>query len=97
MARVSRRRGRRRRIGPAVRGAARSWRVGGRDARGFAGGSVYAAEQIRREVKALRDGGKPVVVSMGSVAASGGYWISMEADEIWAHENDDHRVIASSA
>jgi len=51
------------------------------------GGSVYAAEQIRREVDALQDAGKPVVVSMGSVAASGGYWVSMDADEIWAHDS----------
>lgn len=51
------------------------------------GGSVYAAEQIRREVQALQDAGKPVVVSMGSVAASGGYWVAMDADEIWAHES----------
>jgi protease-4 len=51
------------------------------------GGSVYAAEQIRREVDALQDAGKPVVVSMGSVAASGGYWVAMDADEIWAHDS----------
>ncbi len=51
------------------------------------GGSVFAAEQIRREVDALQDAGKPVVVSMGSVAASGGYWVSMDADEIWAHDS----------
>jgi protease-4 len=50
------------------------------------GGSVYASEQIRREVQALHDGGKPVVVSMGALAASGGYWVSMDADQIWAHD-----------
>jgi protease IV len=50
------------------------------------GGSVYASERIRREVQALQADGKPVVVSMGNVAASGGYWISMDADEIWAHD-----------
>ena len=48
------------------------------------GGSVFASEQIYREVKALRAAGKPVIVSMGSVAASGGYYISAGADEIWA-------------
>jgi protease-4 len=48
------------------------------------GGSVFASEQIYREVKALRAEGKPVVVSMGSVAASGGYYIGAGADEIWA-------------
>ena len=48
------------------------------------GGEVYASEQIRREVAALKDAGKPVVVSMGDLAASGGYWISMNADRIYA-------------
>lgn len=48
------------------------------------GGEVYASEQIRREVDALKQNGKPVVVSMGDVAASGGYWISMNADRIYA-------------
>jgi protease IV len=50
------------------------------------GGSVFASERIRREVQALQADGKPVVVSMGNVAASGGYWIAMDADEIWAHD-----------
>ncbi len=49
------------------------------------GGSVFASEQIRREVQLLRAAGKPVISSMGDVAASGGYWISMDTDEIWAH------------
>jgi len=48
------------------------------------GGSAYAAEEIRVAVQALRDAGKPVVASMSSVAASGGYWIATGADEIWA-------------
>lgn len=48
------------------------------------GGEVFASEQIRREVAALKETGKPVVVSMGDVAASGGYWISMNADRIYA-------------
>lgn len=51
------------------------------------GGDVYASEVIRREVDAIKAAGKPVVVSMGDVAASGGYWISMNADEIWAQPN----------
>lgn len=51
------------------------------------GGSVWASEQIRRAVQALRADGKPVVVSMSSVAASGGYWVSMDADRIFAHES----------
>lgn len=51
------------------------------------GGSVFASEQIRRQVQALREAGKPVVVSMASVAASGGYWVSMDSDEIWAHDS----------
>lgn len=48
------------------------------------GGEVFASEQIRREVVGLKDAGKPVVVSMGDLAASGGYWISMNADRIYA-------------
>lgn len=49
------------------------------------GGDAFAAEVIRREVQALTDGGTTVVVSMGDVAASGGYWIAMGADEVWAN------------
>ena len=49
------------------------------------GGSAFASEVIRRELMTLREAGKPVVVSFGSVAASGGYWIAMGADEIWAY------------
>ncbi|MBV9724053.1 MAG: signal peptide peptidase SppA [Gammaproteobacteria bacterium] len=48
------------------------------------GGSVLASEQIYRELVALRGAGKPVVVSMSGYAASGGYYISAPADEIWA-------------
>lgn len=48
------------------------------------GGSAFASEIIRDGVLALKKSGKPVVVSMGSLAASGGYWISAPADEIWA-------------
>jgi len=56
------------------------------------GGGVFPSEQIRREVDALKVAGKPVVVSMGNVAASGGYWISMTADTIWA---DDATITGS--
>lgn len=48
------------------------------------GGSAFASEVIRNEIDALKAVGKPVVVSMSSVAASGGYWISMSADKIVA-------------
>lgn len=48
------------------------------------GGSTFASEVIRNEVDELIAAGKPVVVSMGSLAASGGYWISMTADRIFA-------------
>jgi protease-4 len=48
------------------------------------GGSVFASDQIRRKLFEVRERGIPLVVSMGSVAASGGYWIAAEADEIWA-------------
>jgi protease-4 len=51
------------------------------------GGSVWASEQIRRGVQELRADGKPVVVSMSGVAASGGYWVSMASDRIFAHES----------
>lgn len=50
------------------------------------GGSAFASEVIRHEVLALRAAGKPVVASMSSVGASGGYWISMAADRIVATE-----------
>ena len=49
------------------------------------GGSVFASEEIYREVRAAQADGKPVVVSMGDLAASGGYYIASSADEIWAH------------
>lgn len=48
------------------------------------GGSVLASELIRREIDALKKAGKPVIASMSSTAASGGYYIAMDADEIWA-------------
>ena len=48
------------------------------------GGSAFAAEIIRQELLALQEAGKPLVVSMGSIAASGGYWIAADADEVWA-------------
>jgi protease IV len=49
------------------------------------GGSVNASETIWREVKKAREHGKPVVASMGAVAASGGYYVSMGADAIVAN------------
>ena len=49
------------------------------------GGSVTASETIWREVKRARERGKPVVASMGAVAASGGYYVSMAADAIVAN------------
>lgn len=48
------------------------------------GGAVFGSELIRRELAAAREAGKPVVVSMGDVAASGGYWISTASDKIFA-------------
>jgi protease-4 len=48
------------------------------------GGSAYASEIIRQEVKLLKKAGKTVVASMGTYAASGGYWISAPADKIYA-------------
>jgi protease-4 len=51
------------------------------------GGSVLASEQIYREVRALKEARKPVIVSMSDVAASGGYYIAAPADEIIASAN----------
>lgn len=48
------------------------------------GGSAFASEVIRNEIEAIKAAGKPVVISMSSLAASGGYWISMSGDQIVA-------------
>jgi protease IV len=48
------------------------------------GGSAFASEIVRRELELTRAAGKPVVVSMGDVAASGGYWISTSSDAVIA-------------
>ncbi|MDX1676635.1 signal peptide peptidase SppA [Arsukibacterium sp.] len=48
------------------------------------GGSAFASEVIGQEITLLREAGKPVIASMGAVAASGGYWIAAPANEIWA-------------
>jgi len=48
------------------------------------GGSMFASEQILREIQTLRKAGKPVVVSMSTYAASGGYYISAAANQIFA-------------
>ncbi|MBL1377818.1 signal peptide peptidase SppA [Zobellella iuensis] len=48
------------------------------------GGSAFAAEQIRTALLQFKDSGKPLVVSMGGTAASGGYWIAADADRIYA-------------
>lgn len=50
------------------------------------GGSAFASEIIRNEIALTRQTGKPVVVCMSSVAASGAYWLATAADEIWASE-----------
>lgn len=48
------------------------------------GGSAFASEIIRAEIDAIRKRNIPVYISMGSVAASGGYWMATAGDEIWA-------------
>ncbi|MDP7592326.1 MAG: signal peptide peptidase SppA [Litorilituus sp.] len=48
------------------------------------GGSAFASEIIRQEIELIKAAGKPVVASMGTYAASGGYWISAPADKIYA-------------
>ena len=50
------------------------------------GGSAMGAEEIRRKLAQFHDSGIPLIVSMGNTAASGGYWIACEADEIWAEK-----------
>jgi protease-4 len=49
------------------------------------GGSYVASDMIRREIARARDAGKPVIVTMGAVAGSGGYFISVDATKIIAH------------
>ncbi|HGO5855757.1 TPA: signal peptide peptidase SppA [Mannheimia haemolytica] len=51
------------------------------------GGSAVASELIRQEVEAFQQAGKPVVASMGGMAASGGYWIAATSDKIIASPN----------
>ena len=51
------------------------------------GGGVFASEQIRQEIIAAKEKGLKIIASMGNVAASGGYWISADAHEIWASHN----------
>lgn len=48
------------------------------------GGSAFASEIIRQEIELIKSSGKPVIASMGTYAASGGYWISAPADKIYA-------------
>ena len=48
------------------------------------GGSYVASDTVRREVQRARDAGKPVIVTMGTYAASGGYFVAMDADRIVA-------------
>src|SRR5215471_380228 len=48
------------------------------------GGDAFASELIRREIELTKEARKPIIVSMGDVAASGGYWISMNGDKIYA-------------
>lgn len=50
------------------------------------GGSAFASELIRQELELTQKAGKPVIISMGNVAASGGYWISMSSDEVIADQ-----------
>jgi protease-4 len=48
------------------------------------GGSSFASEEIHREIERVKKEGKPVIISMGGAAASGGYYVSCGADAIWA-------------
>ncbi|REF38117.1 signal peptide peptidase SppA [Thermasporomyces composti] len=72
-------------LGATLRRAARDPRVRAVVLRVDSGGGSYvASDAIRHEVRRVREAGKPLVVSMASVAASGGYFISMAADSILA-------------
>jgi protease-4 len=51
------------------------------------GGSMFASEVVFEQLQQLKKNGKPLIVSMSSVAASGGYYIAMLADQIWASES----------
>jgi len=51
------------------------------------GGGVFASEQIRLELLEAKEKGLTIIASMGNIAASGGYWISANAHEIWASHN----------
>ena len=51
------------------------------------GGGVFASEQIRLELLEAKEKGLTIIASMGNVAASGGYWVSVNAHEIWASHN----------
>jgi protease-4 len=51
------------------------------------GGGVYASELITNALNEFKDTGRPIVSSMGDIAASGGVWVTTSSDEIWA-END---------
>jgi protease-4 len=51
------------------------------------GGSMFASEVVYEQLETLKASGKPLIVSMSSVAASGGYYIAMLADQIWASES----------
>ncbi|HJL96499.1 MAG TPA: signal peptide peptidase SppA [SAR86 cluster bacterium] len=51
------------------------------------GGGVFASELIREEIVVAKEKGIKIIASMGNVAASGGYWISANANEIWASHN----------
>src|SRR3546814_2672751 len=59
------------------------------------GGSAFASEQIREAILQAKAKGLPVVVSMGSLAASGGYWVSTAGDAIFAEDRKSTRLNSS--
>ena len=72
-------------IAALIRGARENSNIKGLVVRVVSGGgSVFASEVIRQEILEYKKTNKPLVISMGSMAASGGYWIAADADEIWA-------------
>jgi protease-4 len=72
-------------LGPLIEGAADDPDVAAIVLRlDSGGGGTFASEVVRQSVLEARESGKPLVVSMGSIATSGAYWIASAADEIWA-------------
>ena len=56
------------------------------------GGDVYASSMITNALEEFQSTGRPVITSMGDIAASGGVWVTTTSEEIWAEENHANRL-----